>query len=83
MAKKQFYLKENWTIIAHPDCCVFEDISNPGNYCIMDWDKVSLMIISVEDHAFETENLMYGMKHKVNFFNKTITILHEPEDSSV
>ena len=81
MEKKEFNLKENWTLIAHPDCSVFEDITKPSSYYIMDWDRDSLMIISVKEHSYEIENLMYGIKHKVNLANRTITILHEPEEN--
>lgn len=79
MDKKEIPLKENWTLITHPDCSVFVDITDPNRYSVKDWDNNSIVTISVNKNSYKFECSMYGLNHKVNISKRTITLLHEPE----
>lgn len=79
MDTKEIPLIYNWTLIIHPLCSAFVDMTNPDKYTIFDWDNDHFATIAVDEYSCTFLNISFGVTHEINVNQRTITLFHEPD----
>lgn len=76
----EFPLSNHWTLVAHESCSVYVSTKNPDKFAVLDWDEETILTISTKENSFEIHSSMFNLKHKANISNRTITLIHEPDE---